>query len=76
MANRETLQQELKERAGQYARVFSTPEGKKVLEDLAAQYNHSTLASTDPHDTYRKIGEFNVIRRIQTMLEINDANKK
>lgn len=76
MNRKEELQAELKQRAAKYARVFGTEEGQAVLKDLVGQFNHENLADADTHQGYRKIGEFNVIRRIQTMLEINNAVKK
>lgn len=58
-----------------YQRVFSTPEGQKVLQDLANNFHVFGIAKGDnSHDTYFRDGQRSVIMHILAYLSM-DLNK-
>lgn len=60
-----------------YQKVFSGPDGTKVLNDLMAA--HGMLSSTyhgNVKDMLIKEGERNVVLRILTMLKVNEKQLK
>jgi hypothetical protein len=60
---------ELNENIKLYNRVFTSEDGKKLLEDLKKRCNvHSTSFSTDPHETSFREGQRSVVLFIEATL--------
>lgn len=58
-----------------YRQVFSTPEGKRVLRDLATLCHAATTTfDTDPREEARREGKRQVWLRLQNMLHVQDAD--
>lgn len=58
--------------AQSYQRVFSTPDGKKVLEHLMTCFHVRTIAKgMDPYDTYFRDGQRSVVMHILGHLDLN-----
>jgi hypothetical protein len=74
MSNKK-LADEMRQRNQRYKNLFSTPDGKKVLEDLIEEFDLDILVSTDPHETYRKIGRREVIKHIQFRMRNTDEDR-
>lgn len=59
------------ERIHDYAATFSTPEGKRVMEDLEAEYGGPCYAK-DLHETLRRTAERDMLDRIKLMIALPD----
>lgn len=55
--------------AGKYRRVFSTPEGKEVLEHLTRIFGNCALFEENPHATAYNVGQRDVVMYIKNMKE-------
>ena len=59
------------ERIHDYAATFSTPEGKRVLEDLEAEYGGQCYAK-DVHETLKRTANRDMLERIKYMVSLPD----
>ena len=57
------------ERITDYVGTFSTPEGKRVLEDLEAEYGGECY-SKDLHETLRRTANRDMLDRIKHMISL------
>ena len=65
------LRQQALKKAAAYQRLFTSPDGKVVLADLEAEFRDRELhVSGDSHATHVRVGEFNVIKYIHTVMEV------
>ena len=53
-----------------YQRVFKTPDGKKVLEDLKAAFEQELNVPGDPFQTHVRVGNYEVIQYIKQIMEV------
>lgn len=51
-----------------YQQLFETPQGKEVLEDLRRTFEEPDIDKPEPHKTFVRVGEVNVIRYIDRVL--------
>ena len=58
-----------------FAQVFSTPAGKEVLEALTEEFDGDELRQNNPHDTYYRLGQRDVVKYIEQMLRISKRNE-
>ena len=58
------------ERIHDYAATFSTPEGLRVLEDLAAEYGGQCYTKGDIHETLRRTVNRDMLDRIKYMVSL------
>ena len=58
------------ERIHDYAATFSTPEGKRVLEDLEAEYGGECYVRGDIYDTLRRTVNRDMLDRIKYMVSL------
>jgi len=58
------------ERIVDYAATFSTPEGKRVLEDLEAEYGGECYARGDWHETLRRTANRDLLDRIKKIISL------
>jgi len=59
-----------------YWTVFSSDEGKRVLEDMEKSYCSLPYTIGDTNDTFRKIGNMEIIWDIKKMMEYKDREIK
>ena len=55
--------------------VFNTPGGKEVLAALDAELNHPNIVGADPHMTYYKLGQRDIVMYIHEMLNAGAKNE-
>ena len=60
------------ERIHDYAATFSTPEGKRVLEDLKAEYGGECYVKGDIHETLKRTVNRDMLDRIKYMVSLPD----
>ena len=59
-------------KAACYQRVFTSPDGKVVLDDLAAEFRLSEMhVKGDSYATHVRVGEFRVLQYIQAVMEVD-----
>lgn len=64
--------QELLDRINRFKKVFSGPDGEKVLDDLIQEYGvMSTSYSENPHKMYFREGQKSVILNLLEILEVD-----
>lgn len=70
MSDPDVIRQKIKlnEKAARFHRVFNTPEGKKVLQDLEEELNPDTLMGKDSHFTTYNVGRRDAFIYIQQLL--------
>lgn len=79
MSNRNVeKRQEMKEHVAKKARVFgelfSTPNGKKVLEALEQEFEPVEIFDPNPHKTSYNAGRRDVVQYIKQMVRFSDVN--
>ena len=63
----------IKEKGKVYLRVFSTPDGKRVLKDMVDNFMRQELFDGDPLLMAKKVGQHDLVQYIS---EITQAGKK
>ena len=58
------------ERIHDYAATFSTSEGKRVLEDLEAEYGRECYVKGDIHETLKRTVNRDTLDRIKYMVSL------
>jgi len=58
------------ERIHDYAATFSTPEGKRVLEDLEAEYGGQCYSKGDIYETLKRTVNRDTLDRIKYMVSL------
>ena len=58
------------ERIHDYAATFSTPEGKRVLEDLEVEYGMECYVRGDIHETLKRTVNRDMLDRIKYMISL------
>lgn len=71
----------IRERSRIFVELFQTPQGKIVLESLHAKFAHSLPPNvldnhgrTDPYQTWRRLGHFDVLAYIEAQLTYKESN--
>lgn len=70
----EEIQEKLRHKRARFRRVFGSLDGKKVMEDLAEQFDNEELRAKTPHDTYYNLGRRDVVVYIKQV--IGDMNNE
>jgi hypothetical protein len=60
--------------ADMYKRVFISPAGQDVLDDLEATYDGNLAVTGDTHRTYYNLGQRDVVRYIKALIAREQAN--
>lgn len=78
---REKLRQQIRDRARIFREVLDSPHGKLVLAALNTKFSHAlppnvldNVGRTDPYQTWRRLGHFDVLEYIRTQLEWKESN--
>ena len=58
-------------KAGAYQRLFGTPDGMVVLNDLRETFGGKLHVPGDPHGTSVRVGEFGVLQYIDEVMEVD-----
>jgi hypothetical protein len=70
------LQQKARNKAlkkvGSYKRLFTSPDGKVVLDDLKAAFDQELNVPGDSHGTHVRVGNYEVLQYIKEIMEIED----
>jgi hypothetical protein len=64
------LNREQIDRVHDYASIFNTDAGKRVLEDLDLSFGGDCHVKGDPYHTHVRIGENNVVLKIKERLRM------
>lgn len=70
-ANKNKLQAVIKEmvkRTAPYKRLFKGEDGKKVLQDLKAEFRKSSVVGATPHETTIRAAQYDVLDYIEKMI--------
>lgn len=57
-----------------FRRVFGGGEGKAILEALEEGFDHDEIKSSDPHETYYRLGQRDVVVYIKQMIKASEKN--
>ncbi len=55
-----------------YKRVFASPDGKVVLDDLKAAFNQKLNVMGDPFATHVRVGNHEVLQYIEEIMEVEE----
>ena len=55
-----------------YKRVFTSPDGKVVWDDLSAAFEGKINVPGDSHATHVRVGNYEVLQYIQEILEVEE----
>jgi hypothetical protein len=69
MKDLEAAKKELRKKSVKFYRLFSSPEGEKVLELLEEMFDHADPRGADVQDTYFKLGQKDVVTYIRLHLK-------
>ena len=53
-----------------YQRLFKTPDGKVVLDDLTAAFDQALNVPGDSHGTHVRVGNYEVLQYIKQIMEV------
>jgi hypothetical protein len=74
--DRERIKTQIRDRARIFREVFATTHGKAILEALLVKFGHALPPNvldnngrTDPYQTWRRLGHFDVLEYIKTQIE-------
>lgn len=59
----------LKAKSKYFHQVFRSSQGKQVLEALEKEFDHENIKSGDPHETYYRLGQRDVVVYIRQLIE-------
>lgn len=68
MQKKEQLEKQLNQKARHFAITFTSPSGKKVLEDLDKELNPDVLKGSTPDETAYNVGRRDAFIYIQQMM--------
>jgi hypothetical protein len=55
-----------------YKRVFTSPDGKVVLEDLKSAFDQRLNVPGDSHGTHVRVGNYEVLQYIKEIMEVEN----
>lgn len=71
-AKLEELRQKALKKVACYKRLFKTPDGKKVLDDLTAAFDQKLNVPGDPFETHVRVGNHEVLQYIKQIMEVEE----
>ena len=66
--NKDILER-LRNKSRTFKSVFSSEQGQVVLQALEDEFNHVNIKSADPHETYYRLGQRDVVVYIRQLME-------
>ena len=76
MANHETAKKELMRKAAKFNQLFTTPNGKEILDLLESEFEPVEIFHDNPHRTSYNAGRRDVVQYIKQMMRVDDVNTK
>jgi hypothetical protein len=73
---REQLEKQLSQKAQHFLITFTSPSGKKVLEDLDKELNPDVLKGKTPDDTAYNVGRRDAFIYIQQMMRYAEDGRE
>lgn len=79
MSTRDEIMERLRTKVRYFHSTFTSTQGQVVLKALEEEFNHDNIKSSDPHETYYRLGQRDVvvyIRQLLENMEKQDGNKQ
>ena len=66
---------EIHAKRARFKTLFASPNGQEVLKALEAEFDHVNIKSSDPHETYYRLGQRDVVVYLRQILQAGETNE-
>lgn len=74
--NLEKVYEHIRKKAKVFYSVFKSSQGQEILKALEDEFDHSDIKSSDPHETYYRLGQRDVVVYIRQLLKHMEKNNE